>query len=201
MIRRPPRSTLFPYTTLFRSDRRLRRDHFDPRPEVRVHLDHADLRHARRRARDPRAFGASPEPCAARGDRRDRARSSGGIGWRRRGRSRLWRLVLLLADWHGSGHRGCGRRGRDGCTPPLGAQLHPVPAVLLLRQVDDLAVVGLAQQLLELGGLDRLALALLQLVDRLAPIFRADRALLPPRAAEGPFCQGAGAGGGTASPP
>src|SRR3712207_8497996 len=26
MIRRPPRSTLFPYTTLFRSDRRLQRD-------------------------------------------------------------------------------------------------------------------------------------------------------------------------------
>src|SRR2546430_8743122 len=29
MIRRPPRSTLFPYTTLFRSDRR------DPRPDRR----------------------------------------------------------------------------------------------------------------------------------------------------------------------
>src|SRR5258708_20182426 len=27
MIRRPPRSTLFPYTTLFRSDQRGRRDH------------------------------------------------------------------------------------------------------------------------------------------------------------------------------
>src|SRR5437773_8063550 len=27
MIRRPPRSTLFPYTTLFRSDRRARRQH------------------------------------------------------------------------------------------------------------------------------------------------------------------------------
>src|SRR2546430_12308107 len=26
MVRRPPRSTLFPYTTLFRSDRRVRRD-------------------------------------------------------------------------------------------------------------------------------------------------------------------------------
>src|SRR5207245_6197590 len=82
-------------------DRRLRRNHFDPRPEVRVHLDHADLRHARRGARDPRAFGAPPEPCAARGDRRDRARSSGGIGWRPRGRFRVWRPVLRLADWHG----------------------------------------------------------------------------------------------------
>src|SRR5471030_2059795 len=29
MIRRPPRSTLFPYTTLFRSDRRLRRGNLD----------------------------------------------------------------------------------------------------------------------------------------------------------------------------
>src|SRR5258708_7393839 len=31
MIRRPPRSTLFPYTTLFRSDRRVHRDHLDRR--------------------------------------------------------------------------------------------------------------------------------------------------------------------------
>src|SRR2546426_8892291 len=31
MIRRPPRSTLFPYTTLFRSDaERLRREHTEP---------------------------------------------------------------------------------------------------------------------------------------------------------------------------
>src|SRR5207245_7624923 len=88
-----------------------------------------------------------------------------------------------------------------GCTHPLGAQLHPVPAVLLLRQVDDLAVVGLAQQLLELGGLDRLALALLQLVDRLAQLLGADRALLPAEAAERLFDQAEGAVEGTASPP
>src|SRR2546428_2100873 len=31
MIRRPPRSTLFPYTTLFRSDRCRSRQHPDPR--------------------------------------------------------------------------------------------------------------------------------------------------------------------------
>src|SRR5258707_5956977 len=31
MIRRPPRSTLFPYTTLFRSVQRERRHHTDPR--------------------------------------------------------------------------------------------------------------------------------------------------------------------------
>src|SRR5438067_3814741 len=37
MIRRPPRSTLFPYTTLFRSRHRVRRPH----PEERLsHVDH-----------------------------------------------------------------------------------------------------------------------------------------------------------------
>src|SRR5437764_11043266 len=47
MIRRPPRSTLFPYTTLFRSahpDRRDRRPAGDP-----------GCRHARRRPRAPRS--------------------------------------------------------------------------------------------------------------------------------------------------
>src|SRR3712207_7915595 len=38
MIRRPPRSTLFPYTTLFRSQRgRHGRPHLDQRREPRVH--------------------------------------------------------------------------------------------------------------------------------------------------------------------
>src|SRR2546425_8705425 len=42
MIRRPPRSTLFPYTTLFRSDplRRLRRELVDQRARL-GHLRHA----------------------------------------------------------------------------------------------------------------------------------------------------------------
>src|SRR5258708_39443637 len=44
MIRRPPRSTLFPYTTLFRSDRSLR-------PEQRRHLL-GDRRHGMRLQRD-----------------------------------------------------------------------------------------------------------------------------------------------------
>src|SRR5687768_18185630 len=35
MIRRPPRSTLFPYTTLFRSDRPLQ-DHFQRRIGLRI---------------------------------------------------------------------------------------------------------------------------------------------------------------------
>src|SRR5438445_5265255 len=34
MLRRPPRSTLFPYTTLFRSDRFVRDDRTDPVPLV-----------------------------------------------------------------------------------------------------------------------------------------------------------------------
>src|SRR5690348_17646179 len=41
MIRRPPRSTLFPYTTLFRSGDGLRRD--------RAHADDGDVRAVRRR--------------------------------------------------------------------------------------------------------------------------------------------------------
>src|SRR3712207_7236210 len=36
MIRRPPRSTLFPYTTLFRSDRPVRRDQPDQPGRQRV---------------------------------------------------------------------------------------------------------------------------------------------------------------------
>src|SRR2546429_5898130 len=49
MIRRPPRSTLFPYTTLFRS---LGRQH-DEQQEVGRRLVHAHalLRHGRRQAR------------------------------------------------------------------------------------------------------------------------------------------------------
>src|SRR2546430_11538047 len=42
MIRRPPRSTLFPYTTLFRSDRRV-----DEHPERDPHHDAGEARLAR----------------------------------------------------------------------------------------------------------------------------------------------------------
>src|SRR3712207_7402580 len=55
MIRRPPRSTLFPYTTLFRSRRRLADA---PRPR------RAPRRQVVRRLRDPRGGTAS---AAARG--------------------------------------------------------------------------------------------------------------------------------------
>src|SRR2546425_10725733 len=37
MIRRPPRSTLFPYTTLFRSGRATRADDFGPRSRGLLH--------------------------------------------------------------------------------------------------------------------------------------------------------------------
>src|SRR3712207_8692585 len=56
MIRRPPRSTLFPYTTLFRSDGAERREEGDgpgERPEPG-----AGLRHRRRQLRP--AGGAEP---------------------------------------------------------------------------------------------------------------------------------------------
>src|SRR3712207_7948975 len=42
MIRRPPRSTLFPYTTLFRSD------HDDPRRSQRLSLERGERRRERR---------------------------------------------------------------------------------------------------------------------------------------------------------
>src|SRR3712207_7032715 len=48
MIRRPPRSTLFPYTTLFRSDRPRRRE---PRPLRLRRQRHGPLRRADRRRR------------------------------------------------------------------------------------------------------------------------------------------------------
>src|SRR3712207_8219857 len=38
MIRRPPRSTLFPYTTLFRSGPRLAHEGADPRAQDGLHL-------------------------------------------------------------------------------------------------------------------------------------------------------------------
>src|SRR3712207_7796202 len=38
MIRRPPRSTLFPYTTLFRSEEHAPRDHADRAAEVRAEV-------------------------------------------------------------------------------------------------------------------------------------------------------------------
>src|SRR2546430_11823884 len=48
MIRRPPRSTLFPYTTLFRS----------PRQSTRA----ASSRHARSATADPDLWSGSPSP-------------------------------------------------------------------------------------------------------------------------------------------
>src|SRR3712207_6957740 len=50
MIRRPPRSTLFPYTTLFRSENVLRlrgeRAHLQPRLTIERELDEAERIHA-----------------------------------------------------------------------------------------------------------------------------------------------------------
>src|SRR3989454_1104898 len=60
MIRRPPRSTLFPYTTLFRS-------HRARRPAARGHDDGPDAR-ALRRPRDGHRLGAGGEPPLHRHD-------------------------------------------------------------------------------------------------------------------------------------
>src|SRR3712207_8011808 len=72
MIRRPPRSTLFPYTTLFRSQR----------VRVRGHRGH-DRRDAARNLRTRRARGVRPEG-GRRGRRHDR---HGGVVPAVRGRS------------------------------------------------------------------------------------------------------------------
>src|SRR3712207_8737017 len=61
MIRRPPRSTLFPYTTLFRSGR-------DTRGEAHGHTDRLEVPHRRGRAvrggnpQGPAAPGTHPGP-------------------------------------------------------------------------------------------------------------------------------------------
>src|SRR3712207_7557168 len=60
MIRRPPRSTLFPYTTLFRSGRRTR-------------LLHSGEARRRRRARERRASLAAARDAAAHVFRRRRS--------------------------------------------------------------------------------------------------------------------------------
>src|SRR5256885_14683983 len=49
MIRRPPRSTLFPYTTLFRSPRQAQRVAEEVAARPAVHADHHVLQHAERR--------------------------------------------------------------------------------------------------------------------------------------------------------
>src|SRR3712207_7517419 len=60
MIRRPPRSTLFPYTTLFRSDHV--RDEQAPRPAPEVNADRRDHGGKRRPKRTLRAAAARPWP-------------------------------------------------------------------------------------------------------------------------------------------
>src|SRR2546427_10343929 len=53
MIRRPPRSTLFPYTTLFRSHRRLRRQGAGRQPEDRGGAEDHDRIAGSGAAREP----------------------------------------------------------------------------------------------------------------------------------------------------
>src|SRR3712207_7305314 len=75
MIRRPPRSTLFPYTTLFRS-RKLRRlpwripkpHHAQPAPEANDRLPRVDEEREARRERERELQNA--QPVAFSGDRK-----------------------------------------------------------------------------------------------------------------------------------
>src|SRR2546421_8399794 len=59
MIRRPPRSTLFPYTTLFRSAGRAERDHDNGRP-AQQQAEHGRAERRRRPEREPRHEAALP---------------------------------------------------------------------------------------------------------------------------------------------
>src|SRR3712207_8581362 len=62
MIRRPPRSTLFPYTTLFRSRPK---PPGPPRPPAAPAAAEADPRPVAQAARRPRPADVSPKTCAA----------------------------------------------------------------------------------------------------------------------------------------
>src|SRR5260370_7006566 len=55
MIRRPPRSPLFPYTTLFRSDPALTGLGWGPAPAITLDLAEQDAPPERRRPRHPRS--------------------------------------------------------------------------------------------------------------------------------------------------
>src|SRR2546426_8250919 len=120
MIRRPPRSTLFPYTTLFRSRRRpgLGRGPGGPR--------HAAVQRARHSAPGARARGRGPPPQRAprvRGVRRGRGGGGGPFGGDGRpgaagNRPHLGRAGTDRAP----GIRGPGTRDeRRGGAPPGGA--------------------------------------------------------------------------------
>src|SRR3712207_8740141 len=64
MIRRPPRSTLFPYTTLFRSEVRPVLEGLSGRPQLLVRREPLGLTHRAKVAEPPRA------PSSSSGDRK-----------------------------------------------------------------------------------------------------------------------------------
>src|SRR5205807_9084760 len=109
-IRRPPRSTLFPYTTLFRSPLRLPSlGRAGPRPRPRASRPGAVSRprppagrgHRRRPLRPPRAR------------RHARLRGNGDLQVRRRGRSGVTRVLVVAGTASGVGKTAVplGRRG------------------------------------------------------------------------------------------
>src|SRR5438309_580850 len=162
--------------------RRLRRGlhghELDAGCEVRVHLHHAHFGNLGRGDGDAGATRAAAEPCAARRHRHHGRRRCGGRGRRGRRRGGVGRLGRL-----GGRILVCVRGGRLA-----GAQLHGVRAVFLLREVDDLRVVRLAEQLREPLGFERHRRLALQLDHRIAQFLRAHR-LLAAQAAQRLFDQ------------
>src|SRR5256885_8177641 len=69
MIRRPPRSTLFPYTTLFRSQKRPRHEARDPVRGARFRQKAAAKNRGHRDQRQPRIFpDEEPQPVGKRSE-------------------------------------------------------------------------------------------------------------------------------------
>src|SRR5438445_8154873 len=164
-------------------DRGAARNQLDARLEVRVHLDDTDLGGLGRR--DAGAARAAAEPRAAR---------RGGPCWagrphRRRGRRRRHRRIVRLVEVARrdrlGGRRAGGGRGRERRGRTLLAELHGVGAVVLLREVDDLGVVRLSQQLGEALRVEWLRRGALELDHGVPQLVSADRLLAAAQPREG----------------
>src|SRR5258708_10123876 len=157
MIRRPPRSTLFPYTTLFRSGRSRRSGApVAPRARTRSHRSRRDPRRAGCRGRAPdtraprggraaRRSGSPTVPCPRSGGSRR------GPSARRRYRPPSSRLDLLARLEERDDHA----LGRELVTDER-LHLHPaVAAAQLLDDRDEAAGVARPHEPLEPHLLDR----------------------------------------------
>src|SRR5579883_1320714 len=125
MIRRPPRSTLFPYTTLFRSLRRERRDSGRRLFALALPADHARPDHERQKSHDP---GYEPAGnCSIRAAHRLRDLDR-----------RLSQAVLRCAAAAGAGNRSTGKarllRGHAGAARRRGPAPESPTAILRRRR-------------------------------------------------------------------